>query len=197
MEEKYLSYFDEFAKEDKDHIITICETASKFIWERFRARFDDPKLLAVTFSKIYSAFLNKLESLESEYSDFKINICNRLEMGYSTNEDEDDEKQGNFMVFIRHLNTTKKNEENDDPTAKAKERAAKKRAETDELYDAVFIELTLEPQTADEILERIEIEDATKAKIQARLKKMIDKGVVEKTDVKRDKRTIKGYYLVG
>ncbi len=123
MEEKYLSYFDEFAKEDKDHIITICETASKFIWERFRARFDDPKLLAVTFSKIYSAFLNKLESLESEYSDFKINICNRLEMGYSTNEDEDDEKQGNFMVFIRHLNTTKKNEENDDPTAKAKERA--------------------------------------------------------------------------
>ena len=80
---------------------------------------------------------------------------------------------------------------------KARETAAKKRAETDELYDAVFIELTLEPQTADEILEHIEIEDATKAKIQARLKKMIDKGVVEKTDVKRDKRTIKGYYLVG
>ena len=85
----------------------------------------------------------------------------------------------------------------DSRATKAKERAAKKKAETDELYDAVFIELTLEPQTADEILERIEIEDATKAKIQARLKKMIDKGVVEKTDVKRDKRTIKGYYLVG
>lgn len=123
MAEKYLEYFNEFAHEDQEHIITICETASKIIWDRFRARFDDPRLLGSCFSKIFGAFLNKLESLESEYSNFDINICDRLLIGYSTTEDDDDEKQGNFMVSIRHLNSNKKNEESDDPTAKCTERA--------------------------------------------------------------------------
>lgn len=121
--EKYLNYFDEFAVEDQEDVITICETASKIIWDRFRARFDDPRLLATTFSHIYTAIKNKLKSLEAEYSDFKLNIAGRLEMGYTTNENEDDEKQGNFMVFIRHLNSNKKNDELDDPTLKAVERA--------------------------------------------------------------------------
>lgn len=123
MAEKYEKYFEEFAHEDTEHILSICETASKIIWDRFRTRFDDPRLLASCFSKIFGSFLNKLEALEAEYSDFNINICDRLCMGYSTNEDDDDEKQGNFMVYIRHINANKKNEESDDPTAKAVERA--------------------------------------------------------------------------
>lgn len=123
MAEKYLEYFNEFAHEDEDSIITICETASKKIWDRFKARFDNPRLLGSCFSKIFGAILNKLESLESEYSDFNINICDRLSIGYTTTEDDDDEKQGNFMVYIRHLNSNKKNEESDDPTAKCIERA--------------------------------------------------------------------------
>lgn len=123
MAEKYLSYYDEFAKEDQEHIVTICETASKTIWERFHARFDDPKLLAATFSKIYSAFINALESMESEHPTMSINICGRLEIGYTTNENEDDEKLGNFMVFIRDLNSEKRNENATDPTLKAVELA--------------------------------------------------------------------------
>lgn len=123
MAEKYLEYYNEFAVEDNDDIITICQTAGKIIWERFRARFDDPKLLAATFSKIYGSIMSKLKDLEREYQDFNINICGRLDMGYSTNEDEDDEKQGNFMVYIRHLNSRHKNDQIDDPQAKATERA--------------------------------------------------------------------------
>ena len=121
--EKYIEYFEEFAHEDQEHILTICETASKLIYDRFRARFDDPRLLAACFSKIYSAFLNKLVSLEAEYSDFQINICDRLSIGYTTTSDDDDEKVGNFMVSIIHLNSNKKNDNIDDPTAKTEERA--------------------------------------------------------------------------
>lgn len=123
MAEKYLAYFDEFATEDIDDVLSICETASKIIFNRFRARFDDPKLLGATFSKIFEAITNKLEALESEYSDFRINICDRLQIGYSTTDDDDDEKQGNFMVSMFHLNNTKKNEDVDDPTMKSRERA--------------------------------------------------------------------------
>ena len=121
--EKYIPYFEEFAHEDTEHIITICESASKIIYDRFKARFDDPRLLAACFSKIYSAFLNRLEALETDYSSFQINICDRLSMGYSTTSDDDDEKNGNFMISITHLNSNKKNENVEDVTAKTEERA--------------------------------------------------------------------------
>ena len=121
--EKYKEYFNEFAREDVQEILDICGTADKLINERFHANIGEPELVAVIFSKIYTTILNKLESLEKEYADFKINICDRLEIGYSTKQDEDDEKQGNFMVFIRHLNKDKKNDGASDPQANTVERA--------------------------------------------------------------------------
>ena len=38
--EKYLKFFEENVKEDEEDIITICSTASKQIWDRFKIRFD-------------------------------------------------------------------------------------------------------------------------------------------------------------
>lgn len=122
-EQKYVDYFNQNVVEDQQDVITICESASITIWDRFRIRFDDPRLLASVTSKIYNTIVAKLLSLKKDYSSFTINICDRLEMGYNTKEDEDDEKVGNYNVFVRHLNNTKKNNEIDDPTAKPIERA--------------------------------------------------------------------------
>lgn len=79
---------------------------------------------------------------------------------------------------------------------KARERAAKKKAETDALYDAVYAVLTETPQTTADILVQIPGEDATAGKIQARLRKMIEAGLVVKSDAKVDKRTVKAYAKV-
>lgn len=120
--EKYVSFFNEKTKEDEEHILTICETASKQIWDKFKIRFDDPRLLGTCFIVIYETFINKLKSLQENYSDFQIKICDRLEIGYTTNDNEDDEKNGNFMISIRHLNCSKKIYEMD-PTESPRERA--------------------------------------------------------------------------
>ena len=109
--EKYLSYFNEMCKEDVEDVTTICEVASKEIYEKFKTKFDDPKLLAATFSKIYEAIEAKLKSYQSGengYSDFQINLCDRLVIGYSTNDDDDDEKKGNFMIYLRHMNSNRR-----------------------------------------------------------------------------------------
>ena len=121
--EKYLSFFEENVKEDEEHIFTICSTASKQIWDRFKIRFDDPKLLGTCFIVIYETFIEKLKSLQKEYSDFQIKICDRLEMGYTTNDNEEDEKSGNFMISIKHINCAKKNYDTEDPTATSRERS--------------------------------------------------------------------------
>lgn len=130
MAEKYLTYFEENCNEDQDDVLMICETANKQLYKDFRMSFNnpetrkpDPRLLASCFGKIYEAILISLEKMERTYSDFELNICNRLLIGYSTNEDEEDEKQGNFMIYIRHLNVNKKFDSVEDTSLSATERA--------------------------------------------------------------------------
>ena len=66
---------------------------------------------------------------------------------------------------------------------KAKETAAAKKAEKDELCNAVLAVLTAEPQTREQIAEQIEGEDVTVDKVGARLNKLVASGEVAKTEV--------------
>ena len=82
----------------------------------------------------------------------------------------------------------------DAKAAKAKEKAAEKKAENDELADAVEAVLTDEYQTIADITEQIEGEAVTAAKVTARLTKLVKAGKANKTKVKTaDGRTINGY----
>lgn len=71
----------------------------------------------------------------------------------------------------------------DKKAAKAKENAAAKKAEKDELCVAVESVLTDEYQTRDEVASQIEGEDVTLAKIGYRLTKLVNLGVAEKSEV--------------
>ena len=87
---------------------------------------------------------------------------------------------------------------------KAKERAAAKKAESDELTDAVKAALTDEFETRDVIAARVAEsygEDATIAKVGYRLTKLVGSGDAESTDMKipatetSKARTVKAYKL--
>ena len=80
---------------------------------------------------------------------------------------------------------------------KAKARSAEKKANGDELRDAVQAILTEEYQTIDAIVAQVEGEDVTKAKVTARLTSLVKNGLAEKEDVKDDEgRKLKAYRLV-
>lgn len=87
----------------------------------------------------------------------------------------------------------------DKKAEKAKERAAQKRAEGDELTDAVRAVLTDEYASIPDITARIEGEDVTVGKVQYRLKVLVENGEVEKTELTipgsegMKARHIKGY----
>lgn len=67
--------------------------------------------------------------------------------------------------------------------AKAKERAAAKKVEGDELREVVLAVLTDELQTIDVIASQIEGEDITKAKVTARLTQLAKAGMAVKEPV--------------
>ena len=89
----------------------------------------------------------------------------------------------------------------DKKAAKAKETAAKKKAEADELTDVIASLLTDELQTTADITAKIEGEDVTVHKVSYRLTQLVKSGVAIKEDVKipgwegQKARKIAGYKL--
>jgi len=72
----------------------------------------------------------------------------------------------------------------DKRAVKAKERAEKNKAESDELTEVVYETLTDEFEPIANILSRIEGEDLSAAKVVARMRKLVDAGRAEKTELK-------------
>lgn len=68
--------------------------------------------------------------------------------------------------------------------AKAKERAAEKKAEGDELRAQIQGLITTEYQTADAIVEQIGDPEVTKAKVVNRIGQLVKLGIVQKDEVK-------------
>ena len=83
----------------------------------------------------------------------------------------------------------------DNKAAKAKERAAAKRAEGDELRATIKSVLTDEFQTADAITEAINDEEVTKSKVVARLSQLVKVGEAVKEQNKIGERQLMTYKL--
>jgi hypothetical protein len=79
---------------------------------------------------------------------------------------------------------------------KAKLNAAKKKEEGDDLRKLVQAKLTNDYQTADEILAQLDFEDATIAKVRARLTQLVDLGLAEKSDITTEDKKIKKAYKI-
>ena len=81
---------------------------------------------------------------------------------------------------------------------KAKEKAAEKKANGDELREVVQSVLTEEYQTIDNIVSQIKGEEVTKAKITARLTSLVKAGLATKSDIKNEEtgKIQKAYKLI-
>lgn len=72
----------------------------------------------------------------------------------------------------------------DKRAAKAKERAAVKKAEGDELTEVVYEAMSDEFEPIADVLARIEGDDLSAAKVSARMRKLVEAGRAEKGEIK-------------
>lgn len=93
----------------------------------------------------------------------------------------DNENAEMLIEFVRGEQTALANK-----AAKAKERAAEKKTERDELCDAVLDVLTHEPMTRDEVFALVENtgDEISVAKVGARLTKLVSLGLADKVETK-------------
>lgn len=83
---------------------------------------------------------------------------------------------------------------------KAREKAAEKAARSDEMREAIYKALTLEPKTAEDLvgdLVLLGFEDVTKNKVVARISPYVKAGEVEKARIEIEGRKVMAYGLPG
>lgn len=93
----------------------------------------------------------------------------------------DIENQDELLEFIdREVETLERRKD------KARERAEKKRAESDAMTDTIFDTLHYDYLTIDDVLEQIDNEEYTKSKVISRLGRLVRAGKVEKEYIKTE-----------
>lgn len=118
---KFMQYFDARVTDDKEDIIKVGETSAAIFYDRFKITIGSPEMYVTIWSVIFESILDKLVTLERTYSDFQLDIAQRLSVGFTSSDNEDDEKVGNFMVFIDHIGV-KPDDAEYDPTVPSKEK---------------------------------------------------------------------------
>ena len=129
--------------------------------------------------------MNKEKTTRIEYYEILKNIV------IGNKESELTVTQAELIDFLDRQIASLKNK-----AIKAKEKAEQKKSEGDILKFAIRDILTKENQTLDEILNQLEIEDISKAKVAARLGQLIKAGEASKTEVKtEDGKRVMAYSL--
>lgn len=105
---------------------------------------------------------------------------------------EDEAKKADLVAFI-----DKQLAELEKRKVDAAKRAEKKKAESDELTEEIFDLLGEELTTVDEVVVALDNEDITRAKVTARLGKLVKEGRVVKEAVKVDGKKRMAYRVAG
>lgn len=112
-------WFDENVSENQKELLEIGELANKVLHETISISINNPKTTIAIYAKLFECICDVIIEKESEWSDFRLNVADRLNIGYTTTSNEDDEKMGNFMIYIQdidHVQSTENLEEDETDT---------------------------------------------------------------------------------
>lgn len=93
--------------EDVEDIQQIAELGKKALYDKISLDTGSYETTIALYASIFNTIVKVLASKRKENDTFSINIANRLEIGYTTTDDDSAEKSGNFMVYMKHLDGAK------------------------------------------------------------------------------------------
>jgi len=114
---KAQEYFEKVVIENLDDVNTIGEMAIPIIYKNFKIKLKYPYVPISCYAVIFDCISRYLKNLQKTKDSHCIIIANRLEIGFTTSfdveENEDLEKLGNFMFYMKHIENNKLTEVDD------------------------------------------------------------------------------------
>ena len=101
--EPWVIFLKDSLCEDFDVIESIGDTANRSLYEKYKIKLDSWPMSTAVFLKTFESICAMLKSKESNYSNYAINFMNRFIVSFNSNINDEDEKNGNFMIYLRHI----------------------------------------------------------------------------------------------
>lgn len=96
-------WFKENVSENQKELMEIGELSNRMLHEKISLGLNDPMTTIAIYAKIFDTICDVVVDQEANWEDFCLNIADRLKIGYTTTSSDDDEKVGNFMIFMQHV----------------------------------------------------------------------------------------------
>lgn len=98
-------WFNDYAVNNKEDLKIICDLTAKSAEQQFSMyiRSGNNEIYACIFYATFIAILEFIRSKQKVKKNFTIEIANSVNIGYSNNDDEDNEKVGNFMPIMEYI----------------------------------------------------------------------------------------------
>lgn len=104
---KSMTWFKDNVSENQEELLAIGDLANRKLHEVLSLGLDSPMTTIAIYAQIFESMCSVIAMKEKDYDSFNLNMADNFEIGYDTTDNEDDEKSGNFMVYMRHLDNQK------------------------------------------------------------------------------------------
>lgn len=98
-------WFNDYVVDSKDDIKIICDLTARSAEEQFKMylKSGNTEVYAIVFYATFITILDFIKSQQKVRNNFTIEIANSINIGYTNNENEDNEKVGNFMPLMEYI----------------------------------------------------------------------------------------------
>jgi len=105
-EETYsVRWFRDYAVNNQEELKIICDLTSRSAEEQFclYLKSGNTETYAVVFYATFLTILEFIKEKQKKYNNFTITIANSVNVGYTNNDDDQNEKVGNFMPIMEYV----------------------------------------------------------------------------------------------
>lgn len=98
-------WFKDNAVNNTSELKMICDLTGRSAEEQFKLylKTGNTEVYAVVFYVTFLTILDFIRAKEKKFSDFTIEVCNSINIGYTNNDDENNEKVGNFLPVMEYI----------------------------------------------------------------------------------------------
>lgn len=98
-------WFKDYAVNNKEDLKIICDLTARSAQEEFSMFIStgNTEVYAVIFYATFMSILKFIRGKQKKYNNFTVEICNSINLGYTNNDNENNEKVGNFMPIMEYI----------------------------------------------------------------------------------------------
>lgn len=98
-------WFRDYAVNNQSELKIVCDLTARSAQEQFSMYLQsgNTEVFAVVFYATFMTILEFIRGKEKMYNNFSLEICNSINIGYTNNDDQENEKVGNFMPIMEFI----------------------------------------------------------------------------------------------